>query len=273
MTSALAPFAAKPKTKQDRLSIQNVDDLLFSDFNQKSMNVSTPTKELTPIDDMDESEDIFNDNIPTIFGTLLSKSKVGTRENTYPILKETSGFQFKNLETAGQEKEEKDIVTLASALFDDIEVSESTVPNITTTLVERTRKSYLEIGFNKAIQAAIDANSNHLSVVVTLSDSNDAVIRTIAKNQLDSWSSRNATHTIPKPIIKVYQLLAGEFDKITIGLPWNLGLALKLFYGDFKDITSLIKEFKYLLPLESPVADILNLYIGGISSSSIESTV
>lgn len=304
MTSALAPFVTKPKTKNDPLSIQKIDDILFSDFNQKSMNVSTPTKQLSPIDDMDESEEIFNDNIPTVFGTLLSQSKVTNRGNSYPMLKDTIGFQFKDLVTPGQEKEENDIVTLASALFDDVQVDNSTDPNVTAALVEKTRKGvfgdwlrnfncsdvekllvenksdpletvfiYLCAGdLTKAIQAAIDANCNHLSVVVTLSDANDVVVRSIAKNQLDSWTTRNTINRIPKAIVKIYQLLAGEFEQIIDGLSWNLGLALKLFYGDFKDIKTLITEFKDSLPHESPITDIFTLYIDGVSLSSIKST-
>lgn len=304
LTSALAPFVTNSKTKHDTLNIQSVDDILFSDFNNKSINVSTPTRQLSPIDDMDESDDIFNDNIPIIFGTLLSRSKVIKRGNSYPLLKDTSGFQFKDLVTVNQEKEEKDIITLASALFDDINVKDSIDPNVTAVLVEKARNSLLGewlrhynssdidklLAANKsdllekvfiylcagdltnAIQAAIDADSNHLSVVLTLSDANDVVIRSIAKNQLDSWNSRHIVNTIPTPIVKVYQLLAREFEQITNGLPWNLGLALKLFYGDFKDIRSLITEFRDSLPHESPVTDILTLFIDGVSLSSIEDT-
>ncbi|KAL6451843.1 hypothetical protein SBY92_003151 [Candida maltosa Xu316] len=311
MTSALAPFAAEPKKISDRsLDIEKIDNLLFSDFNKKS--ISTPTKKggLKTIDDIDdESQDIFNDNIPIIFLKLLSKSTFETHDKTtYPYVKDTKDFEFKDLITTAQEKEEKDIVTLASALFDKIEENKETTsdPNVSRILVERERKNLLtnwlklyntkdvskllednkddllELTFihlcagdlKKAIETAIKANSNHLSVIVTLSDSNDDVVRSIAKNQLTYWTTKKIMASIPKPIVKIYQLLAGEFTPIIDNLSWNMGLGVKLFYDNFTDIKELISEVETNLPENNPIGDVFRLYTDNNSNnlSLIESS-
>ena len=88
----------------------------------------------------------------------------------------------------------------------------------------------------KAIETAIQTNNSHLSVVITLSDSNDVVVKSIAQNQLTNWKQRQTILSIPSAVVKVYQILAGDFQPILETLPWNLGLALKLFYGNYNDI-------------------------------------
>ena len=87
----------------------------------------------------------------------------------------------------------------------------------------------------KAIETAIQTNNSHLSVVITLSDSNDVVVKSIAQNQLTNWKQRQTILSIPSAVVKVYQILAGDFQPI-LETPWNLGLALKLFYGNYNDI-------------------------------------
>ena len=88
----------------------------------------------------------------------------------------------------------------------------------------------------KAIETAIQTNNSHLSVVITLSDSNDVVVKSIAQNQFTNWKQRQTILSIPSAVVKVYQILAGDFQPILETLPWNLGLALKLFYGNYNDI-------------------------------------
>ena len=304
LTSALAPYVTEPKKKLDKLNIERVDDILFSDFNKNVLKVSTPTKKkLSVVDDIDESQDIYIDNISTIFHKLLSKIVIGHRGNEFPKIDKTTGFEFKDIITSHQEREEKDVTILCSALFDNLTINEPN-PAISAALVDNTRKKLLgdwlknynsatvekllaeykndplETTFIymcsgdmiKAIETAIQTNNSHLSVVITLSDSNDVVVKSIAQNQLTNWKQRQTILSIPSAVVKVYQILAGDFQPILETLPWNLGLALKLFYGNYNDIKKLINEFSLLIPIGNPVGDVLHAYVNGIDLESVTSS-
>ena len=306
LTSALAPYVTEPKKKLDKLNIERVDDILFSDFNKNVLKVSTPTKKLSVVEDMDESQDIYIDNISTIFHKLLSKTVVGHRHgnvNDFPIIEKTTGFEFKDVITTPQEREEKDVFVLCSALFDKLTINQSN-PEISAALMDNTRKKLLGDwlkNYNlssvekllaenkndplektfiymcsgdmiKAIETAIQTNNSHLSVVITLSDSNDAVVKSIAQNQLKNWKQLQVILSIPSAVVKIYQILAGDFEPILEILPWNLGLALKLFYGDYNDIKKLINKFSSLIPIGDPVGDVLLAYVKGVDLESITSS-
>ncbi|CUM55356.1 uncharacterized protein AC631_02131 [Debaryomyces fabryi] len=112
-----------------------------------------------------------------------------------------------------------------------------------------------------AISLAMDSNNAHLSVILTLIDSNDDAVKSTASNQLQYWSDTSSLSFIPKPIVKIYRILSGDFKEVLSDLPWNISLAVKLFYGDnTSKLHELIQEFQVGIVDNGPVYDILTLY-------------
>lgn len=112
-----------------------------------------------------------------------------------------------------------------------------------------------------AITLAMDSNNAHLSVILTLIDSNDDAVKSTASNQLQYWSDTTSLSLIPKPIVKIYRILSGDFKEVLSDLPWNISLAVKLFYGDnTSELHELIEEFQVGIVDNGPVYDILTLY-------------
>ncbi|KAG7661728.1 NUP145 [[Candida] subhashii] len=297
------------------------DDLLFSEFNKESLKrASTPqmtrleTIEDLDMDEEEEDEDIYCNNIPDIFHTLLVNSTIVTRDNKYPKVNVTENFSFNDLVFhPGQlnNEEEQELVQLAIALFDDSKINQELrqidSSNITLSQVisENTRKEsfanwlkkYNQKSINRlleshksdpleqvfihlcagnlkqAIETALATNNDHLAVVITLADSNHHAVRSIAANQLNSWKERNVVSLIPKAVVKIYQILASDLDVLLGDLPWNIALALKLFYGDGNmGLKDLINGYKDNLPVHHQVADVLKLYASSkIDLSSISS--
>lgn len=317
LNSALAPYNAEVAGSGE-LHAGKVDSLLFPEYNRENINLaSTPTKtKLETIEDLEmeeDVEDIYCDNIPSIFHTLLINSTIVSRENKYPKISKTEKLLFKDLELPGQiDKNEQVLVGLAISLFDNTkieqELSQIDARNVdlSRVLTTNTRKQLfadwlktynqstvsellnthssdpLEQAFihmcagnlTQAIEVALGANSDHLAVIATLADSNHVAVRSIASNQLTSWKERNVLSLIPKAIVKIYQILAGELDAIVAELPWNIALTLKLFYGDdVEKVKDLIKGHKQYLPTNHQVADVLKLYaLDKIHFSDISST-
>lgn len=197
--------------------------------------------------------------------------------------------------------EEEQILKLGSALFDehklneydeykDVDISDShlvkylenlqqkknftewlKVYNGSTIeqLIEKNKSDMLEYIFIKvcggylkdAINLAMDSNNAHLSVILTLIDSNDDAVKSTAVNQLQYWSDTSSLSIIPKPIVKIHKILSGDFSEVLSGLPWNISLAIKLFYGDNTlKLHELIQEFQDGIVESGPIYDILTLY-------------
>ncbi|KAH3666446.1 hypothetical protein OGAPHI_003442 [Ogataea philodendri] len=100
----------------------------------------------------------------------------------------------------------------------------------------------------KAVKTAMDTSNGHLSVLLTLIDSNDPSVRKFSKSQLVEWEKTSMLQYIPIPILKIYKLLAGEIFTNTYvrhldGLSWSTVLLLQLKYGDTnRTISELVAE-------------------------------
>ncbi|KAG7865954.1 hypothetical protein KL918_003942 [Ogataea parapolymorpha] len=100
----------------------------------------------------------------------------------------------------------------------------------------------------KAVMTAMESSNNHLSVLLTLIDSNDPSVRRLSKAQLKEWESTSTLQYIPAPVLKVYKLLAGYTLSNDIvphlkGLSWPTVLLMQLKYGDTnRSISELINE-------------------------------
>lgn len=111
-----------------------------------------------------------------------------------------------------------------------------------------------------AILSANNSNNSHLSVILTLLDSNDETVKAIAQSQLSYWSDTSSINYIPKPVVKIYKILAGDFDDVLAQLPWNISLALQVFYGsatiELHDVFSKIPSTE----LNNQFIDLLRIY-------------
>ncbi|EGW35690.1 uncharacterized protein SPAPADRAFT_53861 [Spathaspora passalidarum NRRL Y-27907] len=309
LNSALAPYNSIVKPSQ-KLTLEKVDGLLFSDFNNsiiEKQKLETISDEIE-VDD-EEQDDIYANNISEVVSRVLSQSEIVSRESTYPKVIFTRDLTMKSFITTDMTDSEREVITLASALFDNDEVDReiNQLPSKSNTtlieaITERTRrnlfgewlKNYNKSAINnllsthksdplesvfiylcsgdlmKAIEAAIDTNNGHLSVILNLADSNDEVVKQIAAQQLKQWLENGMN--VPKALVKIYTILSGEIDSLAAGLPWNIALALHLFYGG-TSLTELVFEFKDRVPEGLPVVDVLKLaFILPLDVASISNT-
>lgn len=80
-----------------------------------------------------------------------------------------------------------------------------------------------------AAKLAVSEKKGHLAVLLSMADSNDPTVRSLAASQLKEWNSSATISLIPVEVVRVYKLLAGEID--TTGLDWSTGLFLRVKYG------------------------------------------
>ncbi|KAK6463655.1 nucleoporin NUP145 precursor [Scheffersomyces coipomensis] len=284
LNSSLTPFAAATENvggKGGKISINAVDDFLFSDFNKSLIGkdqVSTPNNFSAKVKSIDTK---LNLSVSSIVSILLAKSSVSTRSNTFPIIKKSSPIkisEFSNIDRSSPS--ESQLISLASALFDEqtgeyekqvskddsellahaSELSKKKVfgnwlksfnSKAIKLLIEQNQNDPLELAFTyicageikSAIQTALNSDNPHLSVILTLVDSNDENIQNIAASQIESWIESDSLELIPSSIVKIYQVIAGLLDEVVEELPWNIALAIKLFYGDSSlKLEEVIKE-------------------------------
>lgn len=242
----------------------------FNRESLKKDQISTPSRDnkLAVIEDIEPQVDdeIFPNNISRILYDFLTKTIIETRTNSYPKVVETSGLSFVSLITNDLVKDEKQLFSLGASLFDKLstekytELEQNIVNYLNETgrkrafniwlkeynsndieiLISQVQSNSLELIFvyvcagdlKEAINIALESNNSHLSVILTLTDSNDDAVRGIASQQLKAWRDSSSLHLIPSPVVKIYKILSGEFDDFVNELPWNINLALKLYYGD-----------------------------------------
>lgn len=145
-------------------------------------------------------------------------------------------------------------------------------------LLQKTKSDILETVFlhicandlKSAILSANNSNNSHLSVILTLLDSNDETVKAIAQSQLSYWSDTSSLGYIPKPVVKIYKILSGDFDDILSDLPWNIALSLQVFYGngntDLSEIVSKIPSTE----TDNQFIDLLKIYREYKASNSSE---
>ncbi|CCE85262.1 Piso0_004844 [Millerozyma farinosa CBS 7064] len=221
-------------------------------------------------------------SISLVLDLLLKNSSITTRENEFPKVEKMGDVKFNTLATIPSlETEDKQVFCLASGLFDeqspDIatndestldkhvvdhlkhlqqrnifsqwlkEYNHSLVDNILrTSITDPLKCVFWKVcagDIKGAVASAIDAKSNHLSVLLTLLDSNDDAVKSIAKNQFDHWKDSDSLHLVPPYVLHVYRILSGHIHEIP-DLPWNISLALKVYYGG--QGTSLSELLQYI---------------------------
>ncbi|GEQ71746.1 hypothetical protein JCM33374_g5432 [Metschnikowia sp. JCM 33374] len=268
--SALAPFAAAPRYSQSALN--SINDILFSGTsNQRNVleQASTP-KEISQDPQLFIETGVNFNPASTIeaFRGILLKSDIKKRGNGYPCVSLTKHLSFATVSVIFNESSDSDFLKLASILFDKPDIGKlakySSVDFGNENLVSRletleTRDrlaawlkahntmissfddadpleqifSYVCSGDLKfAIGLATTSNNLHLASLLTLIDSNDPTVRSIARNQLQAWEDFNELGFVPKVIVKIFKILAGDFKSFHSELPVRILLSIYVLYGN-----------------------------------------
>lgn len=222
-----------------------------------------------------------------LISRLLDTSTIVKRGNGFPQVMPNPELTFVSLLLSfdgSRSVEERNQWDLCSRLFDNGRISNFDRISATSKLVEIKRKQLVSAWFKdatveeaskllrqnqmdpletifihvlannivKAVEVAIETNNNHLAVLLTLLGSNDSHVKESCQNQLDEWQRTNASQFIPKPILKIYLLLAelsltSNSLKINLieGLSWKMAFSLMLNYTN-KSVNESIREFEKL---------------------------
>lgn len=310
LNSSLSPYTASQREHNHSLNLERVDNILFSSFNQRATSgneSSTPIKKtfrtnvIEGIDELDYDESNPLDVSKIIF-VLLSKAKVKTRFNKYPISESSFDISFNDLLIEYSDDVQDDqLIKLGSVLFDDVSLenfekySKADLSNFNLvsylskvshkevlvnwlkefnkhsieTSIQQSTSNILEIIFLQicasdlkgAISTSINSNNSHLSVLLTLLDSHDDAVKSIAKSQLNYWGKTSSINYIPKPIIKIHKILSGDFEDVLSELPWNIALLLQLCYGNNSlELHEVIKDLPGVSSDNAPFVDLLKIY-------------
>lgn len=209
-------------------------------------------------------------SMPKLVQHLLLKAKVEERKNKFPRSLLENSLTFQEVASVLKSDASNDILELAAILFDDVELSKVnkykevdysdgelvlrlkhlTRRKMFASWLKNNRKSSLlkypvtegdslakienflcQGNLKAAIDVAISSHNSHLSVLLTLVDSNEAVVKSIALDQLEDWESSKTTELIPVSTLNIYKILAGKFDEVSEGCTFETSISLRLFYG------------------------------------------
>lgn len=302
-TSAVLPYVAADEMQDTKgrfdhdLALEKLDRSLFAEFNQKAVqSMSTPLSSPKTTAKAVPKQLLA---LSSIIDNLIGNVEITSRDNNYPQCTDQGGLTFASL---GND----DSFALASALFDreryavELDLMEMDVVARQELLKQRglfndwlsqflssivdgkTEKSQdcfqdiidrLVVGDIKgAVICAQEFSNPHLSVLLTLVDSNDDAVRNIASNQVTEWRDTDALAFIPHNLLRIYQLLSGDLEAITDG-SWQQVLASKFFYSDSQLLVDIISEV--VDQFDSQVGandtfDILRLYVHTTKNGTID---
>lgn len=271
-TSAILPYVAANEMQDTKgrfdhdLALEKLDRSLFAEFNQKAVqSMSTPLSSPKTTAKAVPKELL---SLSSIIDNLIGNVEITSRDNDYPRCTDTGGLTFAKL---GND----DNFALASALFDreryavELDLMEMDVvarqellkqrglfkdwlsQHLSSLVDRKSEKSQdsfqniidrLVVGDIKgAVICAQESSNPHLSVLLTLVDSNDDAVRNIASNQVTEWKDTDALALIPHNLLRIYKLLSGDSKAITDG-SWQQVLASKFFYSDSQLLVDIISE-------------------------------
>lgn len=288
--SALLPYAAttdiislKTDFEGDN-AMGQLDKALFADFNKKAA-------EYKPTNSTAKDTQVIPkrlEELTSVINNLIDVVNIQSRDNGFPQIFNQQDLTFAKL---GNQVE----FTLASALFDSdrfavlldsldmgVVARQETlkqrtvfqdwlVENLLSVAEKQTDGdcfqqiiNCLVVGDVKgAVLTAQETSNPHLSVVLTLADSNDEAVRGIASNQLAAWKGVGGSMLAPPGLVRIYKLLSGDVDAITDS-SWQQILAANFFYGPHLSLLAVIGEVvsRFRGNIEpSAIFDILELYV------------
>lgn len=110
----------------------------------------------------------------------------------------------------------------------------------------------------EAITTAIETNNSHLSVLLSLVDSNYQGFKNVAKSQLAEWTTNDY---IPNDLIDIYKLFAGDSDQVLEPYPWSIALAHRAYFEDVKTpLYEIIDKVIQNVDTRDDITDLLSFY-------------
>lgn len=293
-TSALLPYVAANGIEDTKgqcdhdLALEKLDRSLFAEFNQKAVqSMSTP---LSSPKTTARSVPKELRALSSIIDNLIGNVEITSRDNDFPRCTGQGGLTFAKL---GND----DYFALASALFDreryavELDLMEMDVvarqellkqrglfedwlcqflSSVADRKDDRSQDCFQDIidrlvvgDIKGAVLSAQESLNPHLSVLLTLVDSNDDAVRNIASNQVTEWKDTDTLAFIPPNLLRVYKLLSGDLEAITDG-SWQQVLASKFFYSDSQLLVDIIGEVVDQFDVQvgaNDTFDILRLYV------------
>lgn len=292
LNSALTPYIAVPR--KSGLALRNVNDILFSDFNKSSVGidqVSTPIKDKAPLAVFEKEPKLNSRIVTSIVQTLLLNSPVSSRSNNLPLIKVPASITFAELAAIDQDNSE--VLKLASILFDpfhvknspkykDVDETDNKLVNRLQQIEQRTalsgwlqrhNKDKLQLSgdtlhnvfikvvngqLKEAIELAISSRNVHLSVLLTLLDSNDKAAKEIARSQLEDWPTED--NLVPAPILNIYHILSGDFSALDSIVSPIVKFAVLVNYGSSTTTVQELLDNVDFANDDSEVASLLEFY-------------
>ncbi|ODV77011.1 uncharacterized protein CANTADRAFT_8178 [Suhomyces tanzawaensis NRRL Y-17324] len=300
INSSLNPLTVNAKITKP-LTFSNIDEMVFSEFNHESLKQADfvpQAKDLGIIEDIevDSNDDIYPNNIPKIVKYLRENSIIIKRDNEFPLVQLSNELKFQDLVSGGLILEEEQLLNLFSSLFDNHtkgpefegliddeliarlteiknkqvfgewlqQFSQTDIDRLSQDKKDPLNQIFIRLCSGKlqsAIETALNSNNDHLAVILTLADSDEETVKSLAKNQLKEWKETGAFSLIPKPIVNIHKILSGDFKDVLEELPWNLALSVKLFYGgNSLTLPKLIGEFLSNHNESNPVIEVFQFY-------------
>lgn len=270
--SALVPYLTIPRNQKLSLkAVNDILFSDFDRSSVDSNQISTPIKEITLETKFISPAPKFDiSSVSKLVQNLLLKSNIEVRPNKFPRLQLDTSLSFKQITSINKLDTDSEILSLASILFDKVDLSafkkyEKVVASHAansdliqrlnlleqkkelTNWLKRNSKStatsyadslamiehYVIRGEVKAaIQLALSSQNAHLAALLNLVDSNDDIVKTIVKNQVEDWQVNNVIDLIPPQLLNIYKIMAGQFDEAAKGLSFMSAVGLGVFYGN-----------------------------------------
>ncbi|KAI5964981.1 NUP145 [Candida margitis] len=283
--SSMAPMAPEDKFSKEKLTISKVDEILFADYEKRSKTRSDHEGSKRSIVSI---KDVSTNDIRFLFSKLITDCQFKESSNSMPQL-EAEGLNFTKFVNKADKSVHNLQIELASILFDQDNDSDTgrlvrfgewlqkyNQTQIANLLEENEADNlycvflYLCVNMKiNAIERALKSKNEHLSVILSLADLKDDLVTGLATTQIERWHDAGSIEYIPKPLVKIYQLLAKQMDQAAKNLSWSIVMGMNVYYGNTESIADLIAEFKSVLPEGDPVADLLQLFSQGVNFTAV----
>lgn len=227
LSSALTPYiTSKPKKM---LALEAFNDVLMESPLLTPQQAESPVKLI---------EDV------SVIGRLIPSSLATTRDNGFPKSSFTESFSLATLSSVNL------LYSLAAILFDpkpnQKQAFVAWLKNQNKDIVLETADVLDEIfahvvlgNVSSAVRIAMASHNSHLAVLLSMLGRNEESVKSLAARQLEEWNTNEVS--IPKPVLKVHQLLAGEFGSALRGLPYSVAIGVHALYGGENTLTEVLK--------------------------------
>lgn len=284
--SAMAPMAPDRDFSKGALTMSKVDEVLFAQ-NEKGNKTGDKDFKRSKV----PLKDIAEKDIQSIIDTLINECEFTKLSNLMPQL-ETKGLTFAKFVNKNDKSLHALQIELASILFDKTDESNVERLELLGKWLQKYNESqiadlleehklddlyciflYLCVEkYEEAIDRALKSKNDHLAAILSVAGADDQLVKALCLEQVEIWQQERWKEFIPKSLVMIYQLLAGQIDKVSNNLSWSIVMGIHLYYGDVQSINDVIDSLKSSLPEDDSTADMFRLFVNGVNYSSVLSS-